>query len=78
MATSRSGLRGAQHLYLFGQYLGWVEIIRRESQYVDPRSRKNNRLIVEKLEHVRDCIAESARTRPGAAPVPWGAARSAS
>ena len=48
--------------YLFGQYLAWVEIIRRESQYVDPRSRDNNRLIVEKLEHVRDRLADSART----------------
>ena len=47
--------------FLFGQYLCWVEIIRRESQYVDPRSRENNRVIVEKLEHVRDCMAESVQ-----------------
>ena len=47
--------------YLFGQYLSWVEIIRRESQYIDPRSRENNRLIVEKLEHVRDRMADSER-----------------
>ena len=47
--------------YLFGQYLCWVEIIRRESQYIDPRSRENNRMIVEKLEHVRDSMAESTR-----------------
>ncbi len=45
--------------YLFGQYLAWVEIIRREAQYVDPRSRENNRVIVEKLEHVRDRMASS-------------------
>jgi hypothetical protein len=45
--------------YLFGQYLAWVEIIRRESQYVDPRSRENNRAIVRKIEHVRDCMASS-------------------
>lgn len=45
--------------YLFGQYLAWVEIIRRESQYVDPRSRENNRLIVERLEQVRDRMADS-------------------
>jgi hypothetical protein len=47
--------------FLFGQYLCWVEIIRRESQYVDPRSRETNRAIVEKLEHVRDCMAESVQ-----------------
>lgn len=45
--------------YLFGQYLCWVEVIRRESQYVDPRSRENNRVIVERLEAVRDRLAES-------------------
>jgi hypothetical protein len=49
-------------LYLFGQYLAWVEIIRREAQYVDPRSRENNRAIVERVEHVRDRMADSART----------------
>ncbi len=47
--------------YLFGQYLSWVEIIRRESQYMDPRSRENNRLIVQTLEHVRDRMADSER-----------------
>lgn len=45
--------------YLVGQYLGWVEIIRRESQYVDPRSRERNREIVRRLEEVRDLFAES-------------------
>jgi hypothetical protein len=45
--------------YLIGQYLGWVEIIRRESQYVDPRSRERNREIVQRLEEVRDLFAES-------------------
>jgi hypothetical protein len=48
-------------LYLFGQYLAWVEIIRREAQYVDPRSRENNRVIVERLEHIRDRLADSHR-----------------
>jgi hypothetical protein len=47
--------------YLFGQYLAWVEIIRREAQYVDPRSREKNRTIVETVEHVRDRMAESDR-----------------
>jgi hypothetical protein len=45
--------------YLVGQYLAWVEIIRRESQYVDPRSRARNREIVGRLEAVRDVFAES-------------------
>ena len=45
--------------YLVGQYLGWVEIIRRQSQYVDPRSRARNREIVQKVEEVRDVFAES-------------------
>ena len=49
--------------YLVGQYLGWVEIIRRESQYMDPRSRSRNREIVQSLEAVRDLFAES-RTMP--------------
>lgn len=48
-------------VYLFGQYLGWVEVIRREAQYVDPRRRGTNRLIVERLEAVRDCLAASER-----------------
>jgi hypothetical protein len=47
--------------YLVGQYLGWVEVIRRESQYVDPRSRENSRIVVERLEGVRDCFAKSDR-----------------
>jgi hypothetical protein len=46
-------------VYLVGQYLGWVEIIRRESQYMDPRSRERNREIVLRLERVRDTFAES-------------------
>ena len=48
--------------YLIAQYLGWVEVIRRESQYIDPRSRKNNRIIAERLEGVRNRFAQSHRT----------------
>jgi hypothetical protein len=47
--------------YLFGQYLAWLEVIRRESQYVDPRSSENNRRIVDRLEEVRDRMADSDR-----------------
>jgi hypothetical protein len=45
--------------YLIGQYLGWVEIVRRESQYIDPRSRVRNREIVHHLERVRDTFSDS-------------------
>src|SRR5262245_32240406 len=41
-------------VYLIGQYFGWVEVIRRESLYMDPRSRAHNREIVEKLEQIRE------------------------
>lgn len=47
--------------YVYAQYLCWVEIIRRESQYVDPRRRDNSRAIVVQMENVRDCMAESTR-----------------
>jgi hypothetical protein len=47
--------------YLFGQYLAWIEIIRRESQYVDPRSKENNRVIVTKVEEIRHRLADSER-----------------
>lgn len=46
-------------VYLIGQYLGWVEVIRRESQYMDPRSRMRNREIVAALERVRWTLADS-------------------
>jgi hypothetical protein len=47
--------------FVFAEYLAWVEIIRRESQYIDPRSRENNRLIAHQLETVRDIMASSER-----------------
>lgn len=46
--------------FVFGQYLAWVEAIRREAQYVDVRDRRNNRVILERLESVRDCMADSS------------------
>lgn len=45
--------------FLVGQYLGWVEAIRRESQYMDPRSRARNRAIVHHMERVRDTLSDS-------------------
>jgi len=47
-------------LFVFGQYLAWVEAIRREAQYVDVRDRRNNRVILERLEAVRDAMADSS------------------
>lgn len=47
-------------LYLFGQYFCWVEILRRESQFLDPRRRERNRVIAQRLEQVRDALSSSA------------------
>lgn len=46
-------------LYLVGQYFCWVEVLRRESQFLDPRKRARNRDIAEHLERVRDMFAAS-------------------
>jgi len=46
-------------LYLIGQYLCWVEILRRESQFIDLRNLKRNSDLATALESVRDSFAES-------------------
>jgi hypothetical protein len=46
-------------LHLIGQYFCWVEILRRESQFVDPRNLKRNSDLAAMLEGVRDTFAES-------------------
>ncbi|TQM61957.1 hypothetical protein [Humibacillus xanthopallidus] len=46
-------------LYLIGQYLCWVEILRRESQFLDPRSQARERAVADQLERVRDALASS-------------------
>jgi hypothetical protein len=46
-------------LYVVAQYLCWVEILRRESQFVDPRDSDRNRAAVHSLEAVRDTFADS-------------------
>jgi hypothetical protein len=46
-------------LYLLGQYFCWVEILRRESQFLDPRSDRTNREVAHRLERVRDVFAAS-------------------
>lgn len=47
--------------YVFGQYFCWIEIIRRESQFTDPRHVERNRALAESLEAVRDTFADSVR-----------------
>jgi hypothetical protein len=46
-------------LYVVGQYFCWVEIIRRESQYVAPRDAERNRAVAQQLEEIRDVFATS-------------------
>src|SRR5512144_1475496 len=46
-------------LYLLGQYFCWVEILRRESQFLDARSRARNRAVADQLEKIRDVFASS-------------------
>lgn len=46
-------------LYLVGQYFGWVEVVRRESQFLDPRSRENERAVADRIERVRGAFASS-------------------
>lgn len=48
-------------LYVLGQYFCWVEIIRRESQYLDPRDRARDRVVSQHLEGIRDVFASSER-----------------
>lgn len=45
--------------YLFGQYLCWAEILRREAQYLDPVDRRRDRAIMDALELVRSTLADS-------------------
>jgi hypothetical protein len=45
--------------FLFGQYLCWAEILRREAQYLDPVDRHRDRAIMDALEDVRATLADS-------------------
>jgi hypothetical protein len=53
-------------LYVIAQYFCWVEILRRDSQFVDPKNDERNRDVARALEAVRetfcDSIAISERT----------------
>jgi hypothetical protein len=46
-------------MYVFAQFFCWVEILRREAQFVDPRNDRTNRVYAAKIEAVYDTIADS-------------------
>jgi hypothetical protein len=46
-------------LYLFAQYFCWVEILRRASQFIDPRNDQRDRQYVKALENVRNTFTDS-------------------
>lgn len=46
-------------LYVVAQYFCWIEILRRESQFVDPRNDQRNAAVVSGLEAVRDAFSDS-------------------
>ena len=46
-------------LYVVAQYFCWCEILRRDSQFVDPRNDERNRQVMRTLETVRDAFTDS-------------------
>jgi len=50
-------------MYVFAQYFCWVEIIRRESQFIDPRNDETNRASALGLEAVSHTFADSIHTQ---------------
>jgi hypothetical protein len=46
-------------MHIFAQYFCWVEIVRRESQFVDPRNDRRNRAPVAAIEAVRHIFSDS-------------------
>jgi hypothetical protein len=46
-------------LYVVAQYFCWIEILRRESQFIDPRDDDRNRDVVRTFEAVRDAFTDS-------------------
>lgn len=51
-------------LYLLGQYFCWVEILRRESQFLDPKDRARNRAVANHLEQIRELFTSSEIPEP--------------
>ena len=48
-------------LYVFAQYFCWIDILRRESQFIDPRNDQRTAEIVHRIEAVRDTFTDSRR-----------------
>ncbi|MGH3982669.1 MAG: hypothetical protein ACRDST_08300 [Pseudonocardiaceae bacterium] len=46
-------------LHVFAQYFCWVEILRRDSQFIDPRKERINRAMAAGIEAVRHVFADS-------------------
>lgn len=46
-------------MHVFAQYFCWVEIIRRESQFIDPRNDETNRAVALGMEAVNHTFADS-------------------
>jgi hypothetical protein len=46
-------------MHVFAQYFCWVEILRRDSQFIDPRKEKINRAMAAGIEAVRHDFADS-------------------
>jgi hypothetical protein len=46
-------------MHVFAQYFCWVEIIRRESQFIDPRNDETNRAVALGIEAVNHTFADS-------------------
>jgi hypothetical protein len=44
-------------VYVFAQYFCWVEILRREAQFLDPRNAERDELVVRTLEDIRDLFS---------------------
>ncbi len=46
-------------LYVIAQYFCWVEVLRRDSQFIDPRNDERNRSVAWALEGVRETFCDS-------------------
>jgi hypothetical protein len=46
-------------LYVIAQYFCWVEVLRRDSQFIDPRNDERNRSVARALEAVRETFCDS-------------------
>lgn len=66
----RYGGQGREHeqayavdntLFLFAEYFGWVEILRRDVQFLDLGDVERNRLLVERLEAIGDTFASDRK-----------------